>query len=136
MKKVIIYTDGSCAGNPGKGGWAAILKCEDKHKEISGCVDDSTNNRMELLAAIMALQSLKVECEIDLYTDSQYLIKGITQWIYRWKDIQWKNVKNIDLWKKLDECTSRHKIQWHWVKGHSGDKYNEMVDKLAVKARK
>jgi ribonuclease HI len=136
VKRVIIYTDGACLGNPGKGGWAAIMKYEDNYKTISGSEQDTTNNRMELMAAIQALEHLRQPCEVDIHTDSQYLKNGITTWIHKWKKIGWKNIKNIDLWQRLDANNSQHKVHWHWVKSHSGVKYNDEVDKLAVKAAK
>ena len=137
MKKVIIYTDGACSGNPGPGGWAGIIKYKTTEKEISGGEADTTNNRMELLAAIKSLETLKEKCSVDLYTDSKYLKHGITEWIVNWKKNNWKSankkpIKNIDLWKKLDELTNGHKISWHWVKAHADDLYNIRVDKLAV----
>ena len=140
MKKhVHIYTDGACSGNPGPGGWGAILVHGNVEKEISGCEDHTTNNRMEMMAAIAALEALKSPCVIDLYTDSTYVQKGITEWVHGWQKRGWKTadkkpVKNEDLWKRLLAATTPHKINWHWVKGHSGHEYNERVDKLAVAA--
>lgn len=139
MKKVTIYTDGACSGNPGPGGWGAILIYNDKEKRISGAEKDTTNNRMELTATIESLNSLKETCEIELYTDSKYVLEGITKWINGWIANGWKNsqkkpVKNDDLWKNLLLATEPHKINWHWVKGHSGDKYNDIADELAVEA--
>ena len=136
MKKIEIFTDGACRGNPGPGGWGALLRWADTTKEIKGAVDNTTNNRMELTAAIEALKALKQPCEIDLTTDSQYVRKGITEWITNWKKNQWRNsqkkpIKNQDLWKSLDEQTQRHRVHWHWVKGHSGHPENERVDQLA-----
>ena len=139
MIPVTIYTDGSCEPNPGIGGWAAILRCAGGEKEISGALRYTTNNRMELRAAIEALSILKVSCEIDLYTDSQYLRKGVTMWMEGWKKRGWKrkdgDLLNADLWKKLDECIQGHRITWNWVRGHNGDIYNEKVDALAQSAR-
>lgn len=139
MKKVKIYTDGACSGNPGKGGWGAVLIYGDKEKELSGREPETTNNRMELMAAISALSALKTHCEIDLYTDSKYVMDGITKWIDGWKQKGWKTadkkpVKNVDLWQKLEEATAKHKIKWHWVKGHSGHYMNERADQLARNA--
>jgi ribonuclease HI len=136
MKKVEIFTDGSCKGNPGAGGWAALLRNGVNEKEIYGGEQETTNNRMELTAAIEALRALKSSCEVELYSDSKYVIDGITQWIHGWKKRGWKNaskdpVKNQDLWQALDEEASRHKISWHWVKGHDGHFENERVDEIA-----
>jgi ribonuclease HI len=141
LKKVVIYTDGACSGNPGKGGWGAVLNYNGKTKEISGFQEDATNNQMELLAAIKALETLKEECEVDLYTDSKYLQNGITEWTKKWLKNGWKTnnnkqVKNIELWQNLIELTNKHKVNWKWVKGHSGDKYNDIADKLASEAIK
>lgn len=140
MKKVIIYTDGACSGNPGPGGWAAIMRYKDFEREISGSEEHTTNNRMELMAAIKALEQIKETCEIDLYTDSEYVHKGITQWVRGWKANGWKgskknSIKNVELWERLDSLVEHNKINWHWVKAHAGDEYNERADKLAVKAR-
>jgi len=136
MKKVVIYTDGACRGNPGPGGWAALLRYGHHEKKISGAEENTTNNRMELLAAIKSLASLRESCMIDIHTDSQYVQKGITTWLHAWKKRNWKKsdnkpVKNADLWAELDTQTHRHTITWHWVKGHSGHKENDLVDELA-----
>ncbi|MDR0632248.1 MAG: ribonuclease HI [Holosporaceae bacterium] len=136
MKQVVIYTDGACKGNPGPGGWGAIIICESTERELSGGETDSTNNRMELMAAIRALEELKETCSVELYTDSQYLINGITTWINGWIKNKWINserkpVKNKDLWLRLLLLSRHHKISWHWVEGHSGHNFNERVDKLA-----
>lgn len=136
MKRVEIYTDGACRGNPGPGGWGAVLMYGEKIKEICGGEANTTNNRMELMAAIQALASLKRACELTLYTDSQYVRKGITEWITNWKKRQWqtaakKPVKNADLWKQLDSEVARHTINWVWVKGHAGNEGNELADQLA-----
>ena len=138
MKQVIIYTDGACRGNPGPGGWGALIKFESAEKEIFGGQPDTTNNQMELSAAIEGLASLKEPCSVELFTDSKYVMDGITQWIQNWKKNNWrtaakKDVKNKELWQKLDQLISQHRVQWHWVKGHSGDAGNETADLLANK---
>ena len=135
VKKVTIYTDGACLGNPGPGGWAATLEYCGVRKEFLGGELATTNNRMELQAAIEALRKLKEPCEVQLYTDSEYLREGITTWIQAWKARAWrKKVKNKDLWLQLDEIASNHKINWHWVRGHSGAEGNERCDLLSVEA--
>lgn len=136
MKKIQIYTDGACSGNPGIGGWGAILIYGTTKKEIFDGENNTTNNKMELTAVIRALECLKETCEIDLYTDSKYVKDGITQWIYSWKRNNWKNskkeeVKNKDLWQKLDELSQTHKINWFWVKGHEDNEINNRADELA-----
>ena len=136
MKRVEIWTDGACSGNPGPGGWGALLRFGDKEKELSGGEAETTNNRMELTAAIEGLNALKHACEVDLTTDSQYVKGGMTGWIFGWKKNGWKTankkpVKNADLWQALDEAVSRHKVNWHWVKGHAGHPENEKADELA-----
>ncbi len=136
MTEVEIYTDGACKGNPGPGGWGALLRCNGHEKELYGGEPVTTNNRMELLAVISALNSLTRPCVIILHTDSQYVKNGITTWIHGWKKIGWKTadkkpVKNADLWLQLDEAQKRHKIDWRWVKGHSGHEFNERADELA-----
>ena len=136
MQKVEIYTDGACKGNPGAGGWGALLVSGKHEKELFGGAPDTTNNRMELTAVIEALSALKRPCEIILHTDSQYVQKGITEWINGWKARGWKTasrapVKNVDLWQALDAAQSRHKIEWRWVKGHAGHDGNERADALA-----
>ena len=132
---VTIYTDGSCQGNPGPGGWAAILKYGRHEREISGGEKDTTNNRMELRAALEALRALTEPCRVTLYTDSEYLKKGITLWMPNWKRRNWRRkggkLANVDLWMKLDEEIQRHEIHWRWVRGHAGNVMNERVDKLA-----
>lgn len=138
-KKVSIYTDGACSGNPGPGGWAAILVYGDHEKELTGCEAETTNNRMEMMAAIAALEALKSACDIDVYTDSTYVQKGMTEWIKGWKARGWKTadkkpVKNSDLWQRLELAASNHRVRWHWVRGHNGHEYNERVDQLAVAA--
>ena len=135
-KVVVIYTDGGCEPNPGVGGWAAILLFGKKRRELSGGEQDTTNNRMELTAAIEALDALKRPCEVTLYTDSQYVKNGITQWIENWKRKGWKGsrnaeVKNSDLWRRLDQSASRHRVDWQWVRGHVGVEENERCDELA-----
>jgi ribonuclease HI len=137
--RVLIYTDGACSGNPGPGGWAAILSFNGSEKEISGGEPFTTNNRMELKGAIESLNALKRPCVVDLFTDSQYVRQGITTWMANWKRRGWrtadnKPVKNEDLWRELDEAASRHKVAWHWVKGHANDPINIRVDELAVAA--
>lgn len=136
QKTVEIYTDGSCLGNPGPGGYGIFMIYNDHEKKMSQGYTLTTNNRMEMLAAIVALESLNRPCEINLTTDSQYVKQGIESWVANWKKRGWKTsakkpVKNVDLWKRLDEACNRHKITWKWVKGHSGNKYNEIVDDLA-----
>lgn len=139
MKHIEIYTDGACLGNPGPGAWAAVLSHGSHRKELSGAEPATTNNRMEIQAAIGALQALKVPCDVLFFTDSKYLISGATEWTKNWKRSGWitksKNpVKNADLWKELDAVTARHKISWQWVKGHSGNDGNERCDALANEA--
>ena len=138
-EKIVIYTDGACSGNPGKGGWGAILMYNQHSKEISGAQSHATNNQMELKAVMEALKIIKKSHMIEIYTDSKYVMDGITKWVNSWQKNNWltadkKPVKNIDLWKELLDLTSNHQISWHWVRGHSGDKYNEIVDKLARNA--
>ena len=135
---VTIYTDGACRGNPGPGGWGAILRYGKHEKAISGGEKDTTNNRMELRAALEALRALTEPCRVVLYTDSEYLKKGITLWMPNWKKRNWRRkggkLANVDLWMKLDEEIDRHEVRWRWVKGHAGNTYNEKVDKLAREA--
>lgn len=135
---VQIYTDGACKGNPGPGGWGALLRFNNVEKTLHGGEALTTNNRMELMAAIQGLQALTRPCQVDLYTDSQYLRKGMSEWLKQWKKNGWKTakkepVKNDDLWKLLDNLATTHKITWHWVKGHSGHVENDLVDALANK---
>jgi len=135
-KTVEIWTDGACSGNPGPGGWGALLRFGDHEKELSGGEADTTNNRMELTAAIEALNALSRACDVQLTTDSQYVKGGITGWIHGWKKNGWKTatkkpVKNVELWQALDEAVSRHTVTWHWVKGHAGHPENEKADELA-----
>ncbi len=139
MTPVEIYTDGACRGNPGPGGWGAVLSTAGHVKEISGAEPETTNNRMELTAAIRALRALKRHCQVRLYTDSQYVRTGVTEWMEQWKQRDWrtasrKPVKNIDLWQALDAELHRHTIEWHWVKGHAGIPGNEHADRLANEA--
>lgn len=136
IRRVAIWTDGACSGNPGPGGWAAILSYGGSERELSGGEAMTTNNRMELTAAIAALEALTRRCHIDLYTDSQYVRGGVTAWMKGWKRNGWKTadrkpVKNRDLWERLDAALAKHDIAWHWVKGHAGDTMNERADTLA-----
>ena len=136
MKTVNIYTDGACRGNPGLGGWGVLIEYENITKEYFGGEKNTTNNKMELKAAIEGLKILKEACEVNITTDSKYVMDGITSWINNWKKNNWKNaskkdVKNKDLWIELDHYVSMHEVKWNWVKGHSGNKYNEEVDRLA-----
>ncbi len=139
MSTVEIFTDGACRGNPGPGGWGALLRFNSTEKQLFGAEVETTNNRMELMAAIVALESLTRSCDVVLTTDSQYVKKGITEWIDGWKKRNWKTagrkpVKNTDLWQRLDQAVVRHNIQWQWVRGHSGHPENEMADQLANRA--
>ena len=135
-KRVIVHTDRACSGNPGPGGWGAILEFNGRTKELSGGVPDTTNNRMELTAAIEALRALKSPCRVEIHTDSEYLQNGITKWIHGWRKNGWKTaarkpVKNADLWQALAELIAKHQVSWHWVRGHSGHDLNERADELA-----
>ena len=139
MKKVQLITDGACLGNPGRGGWAAILRYGHHKREMFGCAQHTTNNRMELTAAIEGLRAIKEPCEVEVITDSEYLKNGITQWIHAWKRKNWmksdkKPVINSDLWRELDEEVSRHKTQWTWTRGHSLHEDNNRADELATMA--
>ena len=140
MKTVHIYTDGACRGNPGPGGWGVVLRYDAHEKHLSGYVEETTNNRMELMAVIEGLKALREACDIDVTTDSQYVRNGITEWIEQWKRRGWKTsnkkpVKNKDLWETLDaEVLRHHAVRWHWVKGHSGHPENELADQLATTA--
>lgn len=134
--EVVIHTDGACSGNPGPGGWGAVLHFKDQEKELWGGELQTTNNRMELMAAIQALEALNRPCRVELHTDSQYVQKGIHEWIHGWKRRGWltadkKPVKNDDLWKRLDQARLRHEVDWRWVKGHAGHEFNERADVLA-----
>jgi ribonuclease HI len=135
-RRVKIWTDGACSGNPGPGGYGVILRFGEREKELSGGEPATTNNRMELMAAIVALEALTRPCAVDLHTDSQYVRNGVTQWIAAWKARGWKTadrkpVKNEELWRRLEEASERHEVDWHWVKGHAGDEMNERADALA-----
>jgi ribonuclease HI len=137
--KIIIYTDGACSGNPGKGGWGAVLIHEGNEKYLSGYDKMTTNNKMELTATIESLKSIKTKSKIELYTDSQYVKNGINSWIINWRKNGWKTaskkpVANKELWIALDESAAKHEVSWFWVKGHAGNKYNEIADELAVTA--
>jgi ribonuclease HI len=141
LSTVDIWTDGACSGNPGPGGWGAVLVYGEKQRELSGAEPDTTNNRMELCAAIGALEALNRPCQVILHTDSQYVKGGITGWIFGWKKNGWKTsdrkpVKNVDLWQRLDAAIQRHQVEWRWVKGHAGDAMNERADGLARAAIK
>ena len=136
---VEIFTDGACRGNPGPGGWGALLRFKGNEKTIKGSEADTTNNRMELMAAISALEILTQPCQVKLTTDSKYVLQGLTEWMPNWKKRNWqtaakKPVKNVDLWQRLDAATQAHEIDWHWVKGHSGHAENELADQLANEA--
>ncbi|HEY6511072.1 MAG TPA: ribonuclease HI [Burkholderiaceae bacterium] len=133
---VVVYTDGACKGNPGPGGWGALLRWGDHQKELFGGQAQTTNNRMELTAVIEALTALKQRCEVAVYTDSEYVKNGITTWIHNWKQRGWrtadkKPVKNVELWQQLDALAAQHDVSWHWVRGHNGDPGNERADELA-----
>jgi ribonuclease HI len=140
--QVRIYTDGACSGNPGQGGWGALLRFGKIEREFSGSESSTTNNRMELTAAVMAFRALKEPCQVEIYTDSEYLKKGITEWIRNWKRLGWRRgtpgktrpLANADLWKELDQEISGHQVTWHWVRGHAGHLENERVDRLATSA--
>lgn len=139
MSRVQIFTDGACKGNPGPGGWGAVLRFGDRERELSGSENPTTNNRMELMAAIAALEALLRPCEVDLTTDSAYVRDGITKWIHGWKRNGWRTasrdpVKNAELWQRLDAAAARHRVVWHWVKGHAGHPENERADRLACAA--
>jgi ribonuclease HI len=137
--KVVIYTDGACRGNPGPGGWGVVMSSRGQDKTLQGYAPDTTNNRMELIAVIEGLRALKQPCQIELITDSKYVLQGINEWVHNWKRNGWKTaarkpVKNVDLWQQLDTEIDRHEIDWHWVKGHSGVAGNEHADQLANQA--
>jgi ribonuclease HI len=139
MRKVEVFTDGACRGNPGPGGWGALLRFGEHEKELKGAEAETTNNRMELMAAIMALEHIEEGCRVELTTDSQYVAKGVTEWLANWKRNNWRNsqkkpVKNQDLWQRLDAAMATHDVSWHWVKGHAGHPGNEHADALANQA--
>jgi ribonuclease HI len=138
LPHVVIYTDGACEPNPGPGGWAALLRFGAREKILQGRADDTTNNRMELTAALQALLELKSPCQVQLYTDSQYLMKGITEWLPRWVLKNWRGsggkIANQDLWQALAAAAQRHEVEWHWLRGHAGDRFNSRVDRLACEA--
>jgi len=139
-KKITLYTDGACSGNPGPGGWACVLVYKETEKELCGGDPATTNNRMEMTAVIEGLKALKEPCVVDLYTDSKYVLEGATKWLAGWQEKGWKKadkkpVLNVDLWQILVELLGQHEITWHWVKGHAGNPYNERVDALAVEQR-
>lgn len=136
LSHVKIYTDGACRGNPGPGGWGVLLRFNGIEKILSGAELQTTNNRMELLAAIKGLQALKRDCFVEIFTDSEYVQKGMTEWINKWRKNQWKTsdgkpIKNLDLWQMLDSAVQNHQVKWHWIKGHSGHPENERADELA-----
>jgi ribonuclease HI len=136
LKPVVVYTDGACRGNPGPGGWGALLRYGDRERTLTGGEADTTNNRMEMMAAIAALEALTAPCAVTLHTDSTYVMKGITEWLPGWKRRNWRTaggaaVKNQDLWQRLDAAHQRHQVDWRWVKGHAGDPGNERADALA-----
>ncbi len=135
LPHVVIYTDGACSPNPGPGGWAALLRSGAHEKVLTGHAPATTNNRMELTAAVEAFKTLKQPCQVDLYTDSEYLKRGITEWLPNWQRRGWKRkggtLANVDLWQALDAALHQHHVMWHWVRGHAGDPYNERVDQLA-----
>ena len=138
--QVVVYTDGACSGNPGPGGWGVWLRYGEHEKELFGGEEQTTNNRMELMAAIQALETLTRPSSVALHTDSSYVRNGIMTWLDNWKRRQWKTaakkpVKNVDLWQRLDKAAARHKVEWHWVRGHSGDQGNERADALARRGR-
>ena len=136
MNDVVMYTDGACSGNPGPGGWGAVMVSGKYHKELSGGERETTNNRMEMMAIIRGAEALKRGCSVDIYTDSTYVMKGMTEWLEGWKQRGWRTaskqpVKNVDLWQRLEKALNRHEVKWFWVKGHSGVPGNERADELA-----
>lgn len=140
MDEVEVFTDGACSGNPGPGGWGAILRSKGVEKELSGGEKDTTNNRMEMMAVIVALESLTRPCQVKITTDSQYVMKGMLEWLPGWKKRNWKTaakkpVKNVDLWQRMEQSAQKHTLEWEWVRGHQGHIENERADQLAVDAR-
>lgn len=140
MDHVELFTDGACSGNPGPGGWGVILRAKGQEKELSGGEKNTTNNQMEMMAVIAGLEALKRPCQVTITTDSQYVIKGMTEWLAGWKAKSWKTaakkpVKNVELWQRLDKAVSPHQVKWEWVRGHQGHIENERADQLAVAAR-
>ncbi len=140
MDQVELFTDGACSGNPGPGGWGAILRAKGTEKELSGGEKDTTNNRMEMMAVIAGLEALQRSCEVKVTTDSQYVMKGMQEWLPAWKKRNWKTaskqpVKNVDLWQRLEKAATLHQLKWEWVRGHQGHPENERADQLAVAAR-
>ncbi|NQY27336.1 MAG: ribonuclease HI [Piscirickettsiaceae bacterium] len=140
MNEVEVFTDGACSGNPGPGGWGAILRSKGVEKELSGGEKDTTNNRMEMMAVIVALESLTRSCNVKITTDSQYVMKGMMEWLPNWKKRNWKTagnkpVKNVDLWQRMEKSAEQHTLEWEWVRGHQGHVENERADQLAVDAR-
>lgn len=138
LPRVTIYSDGACDRNPGPGGWAALLRYGKHEQVLTGSDPETTNNRMELTAAIQALSALKQPCQVDFYTDSEYLRRGITEWLPNWRERNWRRkggaLANVDLWRALDTAVQPHSIEWNWVRGHAGDRYNQHVDRLAKRA--
>ncbi len=140
MDHVEIFTDGACSGNPGPGGWGVVLRSKNTEKELSGAEKDTTNNRMEMMAVIAGLEALKRDCRVTITTDSQYVMKGMTEWLPGWKARNWRTaskqpVKNADLWQRLETAVQPHQVEWQWVRGHNGHAENERADQLAVAAR-
>lgn len=140
MDHVEIFTDGACSGNPGPGGWGVVLRSKNTEKELSGAEKDTTNNRMEMMAVIAGLEALKRDCRVTITTDSQYVMKGMTEWLPGWKARNWRTaskqpVKNADLWQRLEKAVQPHQVEWQWVRGHNGHAENERADQLAVAAR-
>lgn len=140
MDHVEIFTDGACSGNPGPGGWGVVMRAKNTEKELAGAEKDTTNNRMEMMAVIAGLEALKRPCKVTVTTDSQYVMKGMTEWLPGWKAKNWRTaskqpVKNADLWQRMEAAAAKHQLEWHWVRGHTGHAENERADQLAVAAR-